>query len=34
MSLELSDGQRVAITIEPAGGSLQPTTEPILEAEI
>ena len=31
---ELEDGDIVAVTIEPAGGSAQPTSEPILTAPI
>ena len=31
---DLSKAEIVAITVEPAGGSPQPTTEPVLEAEL
>ncbi len=34
MQVELREGQIVAVTLEPAGGSAQPTTEPIFSAEI
>ena len=34
MQVDLSGAQVVAITIEPAGGSPQPTTQPVLKAEI
>lgn len=34
MEVDLSGVEVVAITIEPAGGSPQPTTEPVLKAEI
>jgi anti-sigma-K factor RskA len=32
--VNLTDGHIVAVTVEPAGGSLQPTTPPVLEAEV
>jgi anti-sigma-K factor RskA len=32
--IQLEDGQTVAVTLEPAGGSLQPTTEPLFGVEI
>lgn len=34
MEIDLSDAEAIAITVEPAGGSPQPTTAPILIAEI
>lgn len=34
IQIPLSNGEQVAVTVEPAGGSLQPTTEPILAAEL
>lgn len=34
ISARLSDGEVVAVTVEPAGGSAQPTTTPVLEAKI
>ncbi len=34
MAVDLSDAEIVAVTIEPAGGSPQPTTEPILTAKM
>ncbi len=34
IQFDLSDAEVVAITVEPAGGSPQPTTEPVLEAEL
>ena len=34
ISARLKDGQVVAVTVEPADGSAQPTTTPVLEAEI
>ncbi len=34
ISMRLSNGQIVAVTVEPVGGSAQPTTAPILEARI
>ena len=34
ISGHLSDGEIIAVTIEPAGGSAQPTTTPVLEAEV
>jgi anti-sigma-K factor RskA len=32
--IQLEDGQTVAVTLEPAGGSPQPTTEPLFGVEI
>lgn len=32
--VDLSDGQVIAITVEPAGGSAQPTSAPIIQVEI
>ena len=34
IQFDLSEAEIVAITVEPAGGSPQPTTEPVLEAEL
>ncbi len=34
IDVDLTDAEVVAITIEPAGGSPQPTTEPILQAKL
>ncbi len=34
IQFDLSEAAIVAITVEPAGGSQQPTTEPVLEAEL
>ncbi len=34
IEVDLSEAEIVAITVEPAGGSPQPTTEPVLEAEL
>ena len=34
IEFDLSEAEIVAITVEPAGGSPQPTTEPVLEAEL
>ncbi len=34
IDVDLADAEVVAITIEPAGGSPQPTTEPILQAKL
>lgn len=34
MDVDLSDAQHVAVTIEPAGGSLLPTTDPVLAGDI
>ena len=34
IEFDLSEAEIVAITVEPAGGSPEPTTEPVLEAEL